>query len=192
VPAKSDELREIIARAQRNDQGAYEHIFNRYVDTLYRYLYMRCHSASLAEEALGELWLRVVQYLPHFRIPNEGVDQAFTSWMYRIARNLSVDMVRKDRWNTDALVDTLSSPEPNLEDNILAQDDRRSLSAAMEKLTVDQREVIHLRFHEDRTSAEVAVLTGRSETAVKALQHRALGALARAMGIERHTERNSW
>jgi RNA polymerase sigma-70 factor (ECF subfamily) len=192
VPAKSDELREIITRAQRNDQGAYEYIFNRYVDMLYRYLYSRCQSASLAEEALGDLWLRVVQYLPHFRIPAEGVDQAFTSWLYRIARNLAVDMVRRDRWNTDTLPDTLSSPEPALEDSVLAQDDRRTLSAAMEKLTLEQREVIHLRFHEDRTSAEVAVLTGRSETAVKALQHRALGALARAMGIERHTERNSW
>jgi RNA polymerase sigma-70 factor (ECF subfamily) len=192
VAVRSDELREIIAQAQHNNQFAYEHIYTRYVDMLYRYLYARCQNTSLAEEALSELWLRVVQYLPNFRIPEHGVDQAFTSWLYRIARNLSIDMVRKDRFTSDALPDTLLSSDPDLDDSLLAQDDKRILRAAMEKLTVEQREVIHMRFHEDRTSAEVAVLTGRSESAVKALQHRALGALARAMGIERHTERNSW
>jgi RNA polymerase sigma-70 factor, ECF subfamily len=192
VPVKSDELREIIAKAQRNDQAAYEHIYNRYVDALYRYLYARCNNAALAEEALGDLWLRVVQYLPQFQIPSQGVDPAFTSWLYRIARNLSIDTMRKDRRNGDVLPDTLASPEPDLEDSVLAQDEQHSLRMAMEQLTVEQREVIHLRFHEDRTSAEVAVLTGRTESAVKALQHRALGALARALGTQRHTERNRW
>ncbi|HEX5691658.1 MAG TPA: RNA polymerase sigma factor [Roseiflexaceae bacterium] len=192
MAVRSDELREIIAQAQHNNQFAYEHIYNRYVDMLYRYLYARCQNTSLAEEALSELWLRVVQYLPNFRIPEHGVDQAFTSWLYRIARNLSIDMVRKDRLTTEALPETLLSPDPDLDDSLLAQDDRRILRAAMDKLTIEQREVIHMRFHEDRTSAEVAKLTGRTESAVKALQHRALGALARAMGIERHTERNSW
>jgi RNA polymerase sigma-70 factor, ECF subfamily len=189
VPVKSDLLRDIITKAQRNDQAAYEDIYSRYVDALYRYLYARCNSASLAEEALGELWLRVVQYLPHFRIPDQGVDQAFTSWLYRIARNLSIDTVRKNGWHVDLLPDTMTSPAGDLEDAFMAKDERDNLHAAMSMLTVEQREVIHLRFHEDRTSAEVAALTGRTESAVKALQHRALGALARTMGIERQTER---
>jgi len=189
VPVLSDQLRDIVAKAQRNDQAAYEYIYSCYVDALYRYLYARCNSASLAEEALGELWLRVVQYLPHFRIPDQGVDQAFTSWLYRIARNLSIDTVRKNDWHVDLLPETMTAPAGDPEDAFIAQDERDNLYAAMSMLTVEQREVIHLRFHEDRTSAEVAALTGRTESAIKALQHRALGALARAMGIERQTER---
>jgi RNA polymerase sigma-70 factor (ECF subfamily) len=192
VPVKSDELREIIARAQRNDQTAYEYIYTRYVDALYRYLYARCNRASLAEEALGELWLRVVQYLPNFRIPEHGVDQAFSSWLYRIAHNLSIDIVRKDHWHAEIQPETLVSSTAELEDSFLIQDERNNIRIAMDTLTAEQREVILLRFHEDRTSAEVAVLTGRTESAVKALQHRALGALARALGIVRYTERNTW
>ena len=192
MAVRSDELRDIIAQAQFNNQFAYEHIYNRYVDMLYRYLYARCQNTTLAEEALSELWLRVVQYLPNYRIPEYGVDQAFTGWLYRIAHNLSIDMVRKERLPTDPLPDTLHSSAPGLDDGLLAQDDQRMLSVAMKKLTVEQREVIHMRFQEDRTITEVAALTGRSETAIKALQHRALGALARALGIERHTEPNSW
>jgi RNA polymerase sigma-70 factor, ECF subfamily len=192
VRVRSDELREIIAGAQRNDQAAYEQIYNRYVDALYRYLYARCNRASLAEEALAELWLRVVQYLPNFRIPDQGADQAFASWLYRIAHNLSIDTLRKDHWHVEILPEMLVSSKAELEDSFLAQDERNTLRIAMDTLTPEQREVIHLRFHEDRTSAEVAALTGRTESAVKALQHRALGALARTLGIVRHAERNTW
>ena len=190
--AKSDELRDIIARAQRNDQAAYEQIYTRYVDALYRYLYARCNRTSLAEEALAELWLRVVQYLPHFRIPDQGADQAFASWLYRIAHNLSIDTLRKDHWHAEIQPETLVSSKADLEDTFVARDEWNDLRIAMDTLTPEQREVIHLRFHEDRTSAEVAALTGRTESAVKALQHRALGALARALGIARYTERNTW
>src|SRR5689334_8111396 len=97
VATQTDNLETIIALAQRNDHSAYEQLYGRFVDQLYRYLYVRCNDPDVAEEALGELWLRVVQHLPQFRIPDSGVDQAFTSWLYRIARNLSVDVQRYKR-----------------------------------------------------------------------------------------------
>ena len=136
-----------------------------------------------SEEALGELWLRVVQHLPHFRIPAKGADQAFVSWLYRIARNLSVDALRYKRTYVYGIPEMIESPEPLAEDRVVAEDERQLLDKALTTLTVEQREVILLRFHDDRTISEVATLTGRTETAIKGLQHRAVGALARAMGV---------
>jgi RNA polymerase sigma-70 factor, ECF subfamily len=183
VAIQTDELGTIIALAQHNDQGAYEQLYSRFVDQLYRYLYVRCNDAGLAEEALGELWLRVVQHLPHFRIPAKGADQAFMSWLYRIARNLSVDAMRYNRTYIYGIPEMIASPEPLAEDRVVAEDDRQLLDQALMTLTVEQREVILLRFHDDRTISEVATLTGKTETAIKGLQHRAVGALARAMGV---------
>ena len=60
----------------------------------------------------------------------------------------------------------------------------RGIIPAMILEAIEQREVILLRFHDDRTISEVAMLTGRTETAIKGLQHRAVGALARAMGVQ--------
>ena len=180
---QTDELGTIIALAQHNDQGAYEQLYSRFVDQLYRYLYVRCNDVGLAEEALGELWLRVVQYLPQFRIPAKGADQAFVSWLYRIARNLSVDAMRGRRKYVYGIPEMIESPEPLAEDRMVAADERQLLDKALTTLTVEQREVILLRFHDDRTISEVAALTGRTETAIKGLQHRAVGALARAMGV---------
>jgi RNA polymerase sigma-70 factor, ECF subfamily len=183
VAIQTDELEEIIALAQRNDQGAYEQLYNRFVDQLYRYLYVRCNDAGLAEEALGELWLRVVQHLPQFRIPSKGADQAFASWLYRIARNLSVDAMRHKRKYVYGIPEMIESPEPLAEDRVVAEDERQLLDKALTTLTIQQREIILLRFHDERTISEVAALTGRTETAIKGLQHRAVGALARAMGV---------
>ncbi|MEN9935677.1 MAG: hypothetical protein RLZZ387_2256 [Chloroflexota bacterium] len=184
----SNELADVLARAQGNDQWAYEQIYNRYVDALYRYLYARCGNAAMAEEALGELWLRVVQYLPRFRIPSDGADQAFASWLYTIARNLLVDMQRSHRLTTGDIPASVAAPGPELDAGVQKRDEYQSLVDAIRRLTDDQREVILLRFHEELTSAEVAQRTGRTETAVKALQHRALAALARTMRVGRQRE----
>lgn len=180
---QTDELRPVITLAQRNDQAAYEQLYNRFVDQLYRYLYIRCNDAELAEEVLGELWLRVVRYLPQFKAPAKGVDQALASWLYRIARNLSVDATRNQHRCVYGVPEMIESPEPLTEDRIVAEDEHKLLHAAMSALTIEQREIIVLRFHDDRTISEIAALTGRTETAIKGLQHRAVGALARALGV---------
>jgi RNA polymerase sigma-70 factor (ECF subfamily) len=183
VATQTDELGPIIALAKRNDASAYERLYSRFVDQLYRYLHVRCNDAELAEEALGELWLRVVQSLPQFQIPAQGADQAFASWLYRIARNLSVDATRSQRKHVYGIPEIIESPEPLTEDRIVAADEQQQLQEAISRLTIEQREIILLRFHDDRTISEVAALTGRTETAIKGLQHRAVGALARAMGV---------
>jgi RNA polymerase sigma-70 factor, ECF subfamily len=121
--------------------------------------------------------------LAHFRIPVKGADQAFVSWLYRIARNLSVDALRWESKHIYGIPEMIESTEPLAEDRVVAEDERQLLDKALTTLTIEQREVILLRFHDDRTISEVAALTGRTETAIKGLQHRAVGALARAMGV---------
>ena len=112
-------------------------------------------------------------------------DAAFAGWLYRIARNLMIDSYRRRHHAMVPLSDKLSAQEAPPEERVIAGDDRRALRAAIEQLTADQREVLLLRFVEERTNAEVALLTGRSENAVKVMQHRALGALSRLLGGQR-------
>lgn len=185
---RTDTLAPIILRAQQNDEEAYEQLYTLHADKLYRYLCMRCGNASLAEDALGELWLRLVQYLPSFRVPASGTDQAFTAWLYTIARNLIIDLVRSSKRDDRDIPIDFPATETDLDQYIDRSDAVRALTAAVNHLTPEQREVILLRFREDLSSSEVAVRVGRSESAVKALQHRALGTLARMIGNSRPDE----
>ncbi len=180
---RTNHLAQLIVSAQQNDQAAYEQLYNSYSDQLFRYLYVRCGNPSLAEEALGELWLRVVQYLPSFRVPNSGADQAFIAWLYTIARNLIIDLVRSPQRDVQSISTDIPISDIDLDARVDRRESYLALAAAVDRLTPEQRDVILLRFRENLSSSEVALRTGRSESAVKALQHRALGTLARMIGV---------
>jgi RNA polymerase sigma-70 factor, ECF subfamily len=179
------DLASTVARAQLGDQVAFDAIYDRFADALFRYLYARCGDAGLAEDLTGELWVRVVERLPAFRFHGGDPEAVFAGWLYRIARNLAIDSYRRRHHTSVPLPDTLSSRDTPPDEHVIAGDDRRALRAAIEQLTAEQREVLLLRFVEERSNAEVAVLTGRTENAVKVMQHRALGALSRMLGGRR-------
>ncbi|NTU78909.1 MAG: sigma-70 family RNA polymerase sigma factor [Chloroflexales bacterium] len=178
-------LSEVLARAQRGDQRAFDLIYHRFADPLFRYIYARSGDASQAEELHGDLWLRVVERLGSFRPPPSGVDAAFAAWLYRIAYNMVIDSVRRRGGPGVSLDIEIVSHDPAPDEQIIVASEAEALHAAIERLTPDQREVVVMRFFEERSNAEVAALTGRSEGAVKVMQHRALKTLARLLGIER-------
>jgi RNA polymerase sigma-70 factor, ECF subfamily len=188
-PLADSLLLNTIKAAQCYDSTAFDQLYSHYTDALYRYIFARCGDTAAAEELLGDLWLRVVERITSFRMPDHGAEVAFTAWLYQIARNLVIDRYRKRKYASGPLDDSWQSGDPAVEDEIERREHHHALKAALTTLTPDQREIVMLRFFEERTSSEVARLTGRSETAVKALQHRALGALARALGAWRHVER---
>jgi RNA polymerase sigma-70 factor (ECF subfamily) len=185
MTTSKDDLGEAIRRAQQGDQRAFDLIYDRFADALFRYMYARCGDPTLAEDLLGDLWVRVVERLPSFRLPASGVAPAFTAWLYRIAHNLTIDSFRRKGAGNLPLDPGVSAREPTPDEQAIQSDERRQLHAAIARLTPDQREVVMMRFIEERSSAEVAALTGRSEGAVKVMQHRALGALAKLLGGSR-------
>ncbi len=179
------DLASTVARAQTGDRAAFDAIYERFAEPLFRYLYAQCGDAALAEELAGDLWVRVVERLPSFRLPSSAPEAAFAAWLYRIARNLVIDTFRRrDRRNLP-LAETIVARAALPEEQALEREAHRELREAIDKLTPQQREVLLLRFVEERSTAEVALLTGRSQGGVKVMQHRALAALARVLGVRR-------
>jgi RNA polymerase sigma-70 factor (ECF subfamily) len=185
VTTSKDDLGEAIERAQHGDERAFDIIYDRFADALFRYVYARCGDPTLAEDLLGDLWVRVVERLSTFRQPPSGVEPAFAAWLYRIAHNLVIDSFRRKESGHIPLDPGISDREPTPDEQAISGDERHQLHAAIAQLTPDQREVVLMRFIEERSNAEVAALTGRSEGAVKVMQHRALAALAKLLGGSR-------
>lgn len=177
-------LAALLHDAQHAEPMAFDRLYAHYADALYYYLYARCGDALLAEELTSDLWLVVVERLPQFRIPAVGAYPAFTSWLYTIARYTVIRHYRERKHAPLPLEDTMPTNEPTMDEHATRAETQTVVRAALASLTPDQREVVVLRFFGQRSSAEIAVLTGRSEHAVKALQHRAVGALARLLGVK--------
>lgn len=138
--------------------------------------YVRGQGADDPEDLLGEVFFQVARSIATF----EGDDAALRRWVFTLARNRVVDdrrrRARRPRLAAAQIPDAAvvggeagpSDPDPDL-------------TAALARLTVDQREVIGLRFVADLSLEDVAELTGRPVGAVKSMQHRALANLERAL-----------
>lgn len=133
--------------------------------------YLRGQGVPDADDLLSEVFLHVARSLPRFR----GTDDEVRRWIFTIARNRLVDDYRRrSRRPKLARADVAEREAPGEEEPIDPE-----LVAALAQLTPEQREVVVLRFVGDLSLEDVAAITQRSVGAVKSMQHRALGELAR-------------
>jgi RNA polymerase sigma-70 factor (ECF subfamily) len=136
--------------------------------------YLRSQGVADAEDLLGEIFLQVVRDLSLFR----GDDADLRRWVFTIAHHRIVDAGRRASRRPVLAGDAVPErPAPAAPDSFDPE-----LVRALDRLTADQREVVALRFIADLSIGTVASMTGRTPNAVKALQHRALEALARELG----------
>ncbi len=168
----------LVQRAQSGDSEAFAALYRAYIQAIYRYLFLRLSNSHLAEDLAADVFVRAADGLP--RYSNRGLP--FGAWLFRIAHDRLVDHYRQsERRPVADLAEDLSSdlPDPSLmaEDSEMTQ----ALYLAMQQLTDEQRNVIQFRFMENWSLEETARMMNKSLNAIKALQHRALGALGRLL-----------
>ncbi len=170
----------LVRRAQQRDQKAFAQLYERYFDKIYRYVVLRIGNKMEAEDVTQQVFLNALQSISSFRW--KGVP--FSAWLFRIAHNQVVDYLRKKtRQATESLDESLviskSDPQLVVEQRL----DIEQLMLATKQLTKAQQEVIALRFVSELSTAQVAKVMGKSEGAVKALQHSAIVALRKALSV---------
>jgi RNA polymerase sigma-70 factor (ECF subfamily) len=160
------------------ERAAISALYRRHVQAIYRYVYYRVGDEHTAEDLTAEVFLRAIEGLPNY----EPRDVPFAAWLYRIAQARTADHFRRQRRTATSVLD---ESWPSGEDPLLSQVEESSLHeglrAALGQLTTDQQQVIVLKFAGGFSNAEVAGILGKTEGAVKSLQHRALNALHRLM-----------
>ncbi len=156
-------------------------LYEEYYDKLVRYVYIQIGNREEAEDIAGEVFLNTLKSLKSYQEQDPP-----TQWLlFRIAHNLTVDYIRKTSRHrtvsTDSVVllgkdDPVNTAEKNIEFQRLIE--------AMKQLTVEQREVISLRFFWGLTSKEVGDILGKRDGAVREMQRAALERLRRIMGVQ--------
>lgn len=169
---------ELIERAKAYDHAALQQIYEQHSPGIFRYIYYRIGDYEMAEDLRAEVFVKMLEGLESFTYKGWGI----SAWLYRIAHDRVVDHLRRLKRRPQApLLETYVDPTDGPDDLSLAQLDHEELRAALAKLTEEQAEVLLLRFVADRSLKEVALITGRTEGAIKSLQHRALQTLGRLM-----------
>jgi RNA polymerase sigma-70 factor (ECF subfamily) len=185
--ALDPEVVALVERAQAGDAQAFAAIYDRYVDQTFAYVYRRVGHRQVAEDLVGDVFLRAYRRLSSFEW--QGVDLG--AWIMTIARNRVHDHFKSARFRMERSTDEVrDDPTPTGPDDpervAVAKDLTRALGAALSRLKDEHREVIELRFVHDLSVAETATVMHRTVGATKALQYRALRALANE--VEGHPE----
>jgi RNA polymerase sigma-70 factor (ECF subfamily) len=163
-----------VERARTGDPEAVGWLYERYFDRIYRYIYLKLGDPTEAEDLCEQVFVKMIESIGSFQWQGSN----FASWLYRIAHNQVVDILRRysrrPQVSLEPVGDTLQSERDDPHHMAEQSDFRAHLAEAMTGLTELQAQVIALKFGAGLTNAEVAVLLDRTEGAVKALQFSAL------------------
>jgi RNA polymerase sigma-70 factor (ECF subfamily) len=181
-PVEETRLVDLLQRAQRAcDPAAFDGLYLLFADRVYRYLLARISDPELADEITSQVFLRLIEKIDIYRIgPRDNV-AIFSAWLYRLAHNKMVDVLRSHKRTQDAPLEHAAhvTTGQHLMEAVEDRLDFERILASLQLLNDQQREVIVLRFVEELSIAETAQIMQKSEGAVKALQHRALETLRR-------------
>ena len=173
--AQTADLRRLVEFAQQGDREALEALYLLHFDRIYSYLHMSVGNRHDAEDLTTQTFLKMLEAIGRFRWRSAP----FSAWLFRIAHNLAMDHFRATkRWQPEEEV-----PEPegaeasSAEDEALQSIGRRSMLELIENLSHDQQQVLTLKFVFNFSNGEAATILGKTEGAVKSLQHRALTSL---------------
>jgi RNA polymerase sigma-70 factor, ECF subfamily len=168
-----DRINALVTLAKQGDAEAFGQVYDAYVDRIYRYVYYRLGSHSLAEDLTSETFLRALRRLDSFTYQGKDIG----AWFTTIARNLVMDHLKSSRFRlevtTAELLDT-DRVSAGVDDEVLTRLQNVALLDAVRQLKPEQQECIVLRFLQGLSLAETAEVLGRSEGAVKQLQLRAI------------------
>jgi len=169
----------LVRQAQDGDNHAVGQLYEIHVERIYRYIVYRVPEQD-AEDLTAEVFTNMIESLPRYE--ERGIP--FEAWLYRIAAARVADYHRARSRNQQVeLSEQLAQDDPQPEETILQAQERETLRKALANLNEDERKLILLRFVERKSHAEVAEILGKSENAVKVMQHRALSKTAKHLGL---------
>jgi len=167
-PAKIDKL---VDKAQQGDQQAFAQIYKIFADPIYRFALIKLSDRDKAEDVVAETFRRLWRYLDRYRAKN------FRSYIFTIARNIIIDIYKQESKENLARIEDCSWLEDDsegIEVTLIKEERKQTLYKAVRKLPENYKQVITLRFIEELSIKETAVILKRTQVSVRVMQHRGL------------------
>jgi RNA polymerase sigma-70 factor (ECF subfamily) len=177
--SEAKRVRALVDRAQQGDREALEELYLIHFDRIYSYLHVSVGNRHDAEDLTTQTFLKMLESIGKFRWQSAP----FSAWLFRIAHNLAMDHFRANRrWQPEE-----EPPEPDPDESTSAEAGalesigRKSMLELIEELSPEQQQVLTLKFVFNFANAEAATILGKTEGAIKSLQHRALVSLQKQL-----------
>jgi RNA polymerase sigma-70 factor (ECF subfamily) len=165
----------------KNSKKEFSKIYDRYIDKIYRFIFLKVNSEEIAQDLCSETFLKGWE---SFKSQRE-IDNV-QAFLYQIARNLVIDHYRqKGRTRTvSAEYVPIADPRLGLEERAILNSDLGQIKLAISNLKEDYQNALILYYLDDLSLPEIAKTLNKSETATRVTIHRALKALKNELKIE--------
>ncbi len=170
----------LMRRYRDGDAGAFEMLYRRHNDALYRYLLRLCFDRDTAEDLFQDAWGKVVKARNSYQ-PTAG----FRTFLFRVAHNCFIDYLRRNRRHQaqveidpDTQPGDSSDPETETEQALA----RRRLELALRTIPTEQRDVFLLHEEAHLSIEQIATVTGAKPETVKSRLRYAVRKLRAAIG----------
>ena len=166
----------LLTRARQGDSDALREIYVAYFPPIFQYIRLRVDDVQQAEDLAGDVFLKMIKAFRGRNAPNHSL----RGWLFRVARNAMNDHYGKVKhFTTSTLEEWIPSDDVNPEIQVMRQLTREQSRQAVQQLDFDQQEVIILRFGHGMSIKEASSVMGKSPSAIKSLQFRAINNLRR-------------
>jgi len=180
---------DVVARARDGDTEAFRALVERHSRSLFHLAYRITGNENDAEDVVQETFLRAYRTLPRFESR-----ASFGTWLYRIAANQAVDLIRSRQrhgesldadapaaWEGEAYTETIPDQQPSQDRLLFGAQVQRRMSAAMAQLTPNERAAFVMRHQEGFSIDDIGQALGLRENATKQSIFRAVQKLRRAL-----------
>ena len=167
-----DGEKQLIERAIGGEAEAFGLLYDRYQPQIYRFIYLKVGHREEAEDLTHQAFLSAWQNIEHY----EQRAHPFSSWLYRIARNLIIDQYRARKNKREQDLESIAELRSEHSPELIVDTSLRiaNVKQALQKIHPDYQDIIIMRFIEEMEIKEIAAALGKSVGAVKVAQHRAL------------------
>ena len=155
----------LMLRYRDGDVVAFETLYRRHNDALYRYLLRLCRQPQQAEDVFQEVWSKIIKARDSYRPTAK-----FTTFLYRVAHNCFIDNIRRNKRHT-RIADVEPDTQPSAADQPDEQTERslarRRLNAALLELPDEQRDVFLLHEEAGLNLEQIASITDSNRETTK-------------------------
>jgi RNA polymerase sigma-70 factor (ECF subfamily) len=163
--------KDLIERA-KSDSDAFGELYEKYFDRIYSYIYYRTGNIHDAEDLTARVFFRAIKHIGNYK--DQGAP--FSAWLYSIARNLLANWYRDNSKRIMIPIDAVAHQQitdgPELQSELV--ENKEALIAAIRRLPEDRQDLLILKYVNKQSNAEIGLILGRSEGAIKSLYHRTL------------------
>jgi len=150
---------QIINQCQKGNLEEFEKLYNFYFKKIYRFIYWRTSHKETAEDLTSQTFIKALEKISTF---NQSLG-TFSAWIFRIARNKTIDYYRRKRTEIDIdRVWELSSREDIAQD-FQTREKLKEAAHYLDKVKLEHRDIVIMRVWDGLSYKEISQIVGKSE-----------------------------